>query len=140
MNLTPTIYTFQDIANFEHIIEGSNQNKVFFVFPSDDQVHLEFLYKIINALGYQKDDCLRFPLATNTTIQLIPYLETKNIETLIVFGIPPKQLCLNFEITPYEPIYFSEKTFLFIDNLQDISKNKLLKKNLWLALKEIFKV
>ncbi len=140
MQFNHTIYTVQESEKFAKNIVGSNQKGVLFVYLLNDKDHLDFLYKIISAINFTKDDVLLMHCQENTNIHLIPYLKENEISSVVILGMDPIKLCINVESNMYNPFTINGIQFLIGDALSSIATQKELKKNLWIGLKELFGV
>ena len=77
---------------------------------------------------------------SNEYLKLPQIIENKNIDKIIVFGIHPKNLCLNTVFSKYNISHIRDYDVLFADKLVEIQESKELKKNLWICLKDLFGV
>ena len=140
MDLGYKIYPVDLPLDSNNRIKGSNHHGVFLVYDIDDKGHLDFLRKILSAVQLEFDKILSLEMNGRETFQIPTNKDNSKIDTIIIFGLHPKQLCINFINTKYKIEKMKETKFLFADNLDNISTNKELKKKLWLSLKELFEV
>ncbi|MFK7947585.1 MAG: hypothetical protein AB8G11_08350 [Saprospiraceae bacterium] len=104
-----------------------------------DEEHLEFLSKILSAVQYQiTKDVVLITIEQETKTSLTNMMKNINISTIVLFDITPKDISLNYNLPKYFPLKINEKTLLLVDSLNQISKNKIKKKELWTALQKVF--
>lgn len=104
--------------------------------PSDAQL----LENILKATGHSitETDILNFRSLPTADARAV--LSTKSTNYFITFGVPLIKLKLDLLLPPYTPKYVEGIWFLLADPLSVIDANKELKKRLWLALQQMFKV
>lgn len=124
--------------NIDIIYNNDISNTIIFI-KSSDKDHLDFLTKILGAIQFDitKDIVLIEKLNTEK-ISLINIIKKYNINKIILFNIPQKDLGLSFQLPNYRPLKVNNSTFLLADSLNQISKNKVKKKELWTALQQMF--
>jgi hypothetical protein len=140
MNLAYKIYPVDLPLDSNNRIKGSNHKGVLLVYDIDDNDHLDFLSKILSAVQLDFDKILTLEMKGRETFKIPTIIDEIKIDTVIIFGLNPKQLCINFLNTRYKIEQMKGTKFLFADNLDTISNDKELKKKLWLSLKELFEV
>ncbi|MGK0387822.1 MAG: hypothetical protein ACI94Y_000548 [Maribacter sp.] len=140
MNLAYKIYPVDLLLDSNNRIKGSNHKGVLLAYDVDDKDHLDFLSKILSAVQLDFDKILTLEMKGRETFKIPTTIDNRKIDTVIIFGLNPKQLCINFLSTIYKIEKMKETKFLFADNLYSISTSKELKKKLWLSLKELFEV
>jgi hypothetical protein len=98
-----------------------------------------FLIKILSAVQINLEkDTLFVEYPDQSYIPLAPLLKEKQPETVLVFGIPPKLLCLALHPPLYQPLDFYGATWLWSDALPQIENNKDKKMQLWRAMQVMF--
>jgi hypothetical protein len=124
-------------AGKEKIAAGST-----LILCSNDQGQSQqtaFLEKILQAVQVELGkQAFLIRLTASEKISSSSYLEVPAISKILVFGLPPEQIGLQIEVTPYELFHFCDRQMLFADSLADISSKKSLKRLLWEALKVLF--
>jgi len=140
MHIHSHIYPVLSDKDLLKIISGSNQNAVLFVHNSDDKDHMELLLKILSAIGYSKDNILMMELPFGMNARIPSLFDAKALDKIVLLGIHPKRLCFNMVSSKYETLEIKGQELLLADSLADIAKHKELKRNLWIALKEMFGV
>jgi predicted nucleic acid-binding protein len=98
------------------------------------------LENILKATGHSitETDILNFRSLPTADARAV--LSTKSTNYFITFGVPLIKLQLDLLLPPYTPKYIEGIWFLLADPLSVIDANKELKKRLWLALQQMFKV
>lgn len=98
------------------------------------------LENILKATGHSitETDILNFSTLSSSDARAV--LATKSTNYFITFGVPLIKLQLDLLLPPYTPKYVEGIWFLLADPLLVIDANKELKKRLWLALQQMFKV
>lgn len=127
-------------------LRGDGQRGIFIAYEVDEaeDKRLDYLKKILAAAKIDLDrDASYLPLKAEDLIHLNTEIFPQPLSQVILFGIQPEQLCLNFQLPPYQPISYQNITFLLIDTLGVIQEERLAGKSqkagaLWLALKHIF--
>ena len=132
--------SLSDTPKIELIYQGNAKNTLIVV-DNNDSAQIEFLAKILKAIHYDiSQDVILFPLNKESRINLT--LFKKNAQTdfqaVLLFGVAPSQLDLQFKLPNYYPIKINEMTFLAADSLEIISKNQSNKKQLWQVLQQMF--
>lgn len=140
MDLGYKIYPVDLPLDSNNRIKGSNHKGVLLVYDMDDKDHLDFLSKILSAVQLEFDKILSLEMNKKELFKYPTTIDNNKVDTVIIFGLDPNQLCINFLNTKYNIEKMNDSKFLFADNLSSISANKELKKKLWLSLKELFGV
>lgn len=98
------------------------------------------LENILRATGHSitETDILNFSTLSSSDARAV--LATKSTNYFITFGVPLIKLQLDLLLPPYTPKYIEGIWFLLADPLSVIDADKVLKKRLWLALQQMFKV
>jgi hypothetical protein len=126
--------------NLNFIYENNSKNTLI-VLKDANSKNLEFLSKILSAIKYDiTKDILLLEIADN---QRVNFSELKksiptNIENIVLFGIKPEQLHLQFRLPNYYKLPINKLHFLAVEDLEMISKNNTKKKELWAALQAMF--
>jgi len=101
--------------------------------------YFDFLKEILKAIKYDlEQDTLTYFLDIFDKFSVISKDLNDEIKEIILFGIEPTQLGLNFKAQLYRPFEHNGIQFLFTDKLSKIKENKQLKSALWKSLQEIF--
>ncbi len=98
------------------------------------------LENILKATGHSitETDILNLSSLPHSDARAV--LVSKSTNYFITFGVPLIKLQLDLLLPPYTPKYVEGIWFLLADPLSAINANKELKKRLWLALQQMFKV
>ena len=98
------------------------------------------LENILKAAGHSiiETDILNLSTLPHSDARAV--LASKSTNYFITFGVPLIKLQLDLLLPPYTPKYIEGIWFLLADPLSVIDADKALKKRLWLALQQMFKV
>ena len=113
-------------SEIELIYQGNAKNTLIVV-DNNDSAQIEFLSKILKAIHYDiSQDVILFPLNKESRINLTLFKKNTQIDfqAVLLFGVTPSQLDLQFKLPNYYPIKINEMTFLAADSLEIISKNQ----------------
>ncbi len=139
-----------DFLNFDIYKISNNNDNIGIIYNNDvrqtlilinkpDETHLDFLSKILGAIQYDiTKDVLLIAIEQKTQINLTSILKNVDISKVILFDIAPNDVGLNCRLPNYFPLEINERSFLLADSLSQISKNKVKKKDLWIALQKMF--
>jgi len=122
---------------------GSNHQGIIIVYADnvevfDPQNAIDFLQKIIHAIGFNlENDILRIPLTQEMSCSFRS-LTQFNIKHLFVFGLTPAQLGIQAKVSPYQPLEIHNCKVFFADSLKELSENQTKKRMLWMYLKATF--
>ena len=83
--------------------------------------------KIIAACGLLPEEVFH----SSSPISWASVNQYSNIETVLLFGVLPKELGINIALPLNEPINFDEKTWIQTLNLKELSVNVQAKTALW---------
>lgn len=127
-------------------LRGQNQQHVLVVFHDTDENEelAVFLGKIFAAVQIDlHKDTILLKLTSFERFSFAGLRQMQDIQTVILFGIHPEQLGVQFVTPPYHPIRHENITFLFADDLQAIfaerqAGGKQMSGALWKALKDLF--
>ncbi len=98
-----------------------------------------FLEKVLSAANLNLDNDTFFCVAPpDQPISISSVLSTKPAEFVLVFGLQPDQLGLTITAPRYQPFSFYGTTWLFADALSVLEPDRVLKGQLWTALKPLF--
>ena len=124
----------------ELIVEGnqSNPKLIFIVLNADEKVHLSFLDKILMAIGLDRMTDVVTIFYDKGNIPIHKKVSSSVNSKVLVFGIPPKKLGLNFSYQQYESVSLDSTKYLFANNLEDIQSDKRKKLALWNILQIMF--
>jgi len=101
--------------------------------------YTDFLKKILLAAGLDlENDTLLAELEAGGDLSFMPLLKSKQAESVLVFGLAPKQLGLHLDCPRYQPLRFYGLRFLFADKLSVLEPDQTLKRNLWQALQQMY--
>ena len=120
---------------------GGFARRVFVATLSEDSEPgtIDFLEKILTAAGLKLEkDTLFVQLSETETSSILPVLKDKQAESVLVFGISPKQLGIQAQIPLYQNTPFYGANFLWADKLSALQSDKALKAKLWQALQLMF--
>lgn len=98
------------------------------------------LENILKAAGHSIIETDIINLSTLPHSDARAVLASKSTNYFITFGVPLIKLQLDLLLPPYTPKYIEGIWFLLADPLSVINADKALKKRLWLALQQMFKV
>ncbi|MCB0661794.1 MAG: hypothetical protein KDC24_03560 [Saprospiraceae bacterium] len=102
--------------------------------------NLEFLKKVFQAVNLNlSSDCFLLDLGESDSIMVGPVLRKNKIQTMISFGVDTANLGLQIHLQRYQIAHLESQKLLLADDLDSIQKNETLKRNLWNALKELYK-
>ena len=142
--MTPDFLDFKviDIADPSEVLQkcsGNSERGVFIGYLEKDRALKPFLEKIFSAvhLDIQKE-VLVLEKTPDLPVSFSRLSFPKPIQKALLFGIPPSEIGLQINSTPYQPISFLNTQFLFADDLEIIHKSQPLKKQLWEALQQMF--
>ena len=127
-------------------LRGAGQRGIFIAYRADEaeDEQLAYLKKILAAAKIDLDtDVSALPLPAGEAVQLNLAVFPVPIAQLILFGVKPEQLCLNFQFPAYQAVSYQGVTFLQADAIGVIQEERLAGKKqkagaLWLALQQIF--
>ena len=138
-----SVIALQEVDEAIKNCTGSNQKKLLVVYNSNKTKaeSIEFLKKILSAAKFDiKDDILLLGTTSKQGFSFISMRTKVAFDNILVFGFPPTYLGLNIDINSYQPIHFNDCGFLFADDLSLLESNKQLKGELWMGMKELFKI
>lgn len=127
-------------------LAGKGGRGIFIVYEADssEQAQLDYLEKILAAAKIDMEqDVNILAVPPDGSIQLNPTAFSSTPQYILLFGVKPKQLGLNYQLPTYHPVTYQGATYLWVDSLATIQEERLAGKNqkagaLWLALKQIF--
>lgn len=135
------IFASEEPENLLKQCFGDNEKNLLIVTKkAEEDVELyDLLQKILGAVGHNlKQDTTHLIIKDNQLFSFTDLSKNRQIDKALFFGINPKTAGLNFNVTPYVPVEFGNRTFLFAHDLTSISGKPALKKQLWGALQGIF--
>lgn len=103
-----------------------------------DPSNLLFLEKILNAVNLNIDGVDLLNLHGVREVDFADLVHGKKIHHFITFGVPFNRIHLDILMDRYQPVRFFGINFLMADSLPAIEADRVLKKRLWDALKQIF--
>lgn len=106
----------------------------------DDLPELQtLLTNILKAASFElTKDALLLKVTVQDGISLAAIYQEQEIQHILVFGLSPQNVGLNWTLPPYTPYVFDGKNYLFADELATLNTNKALKGKLWNCLKTLF--
>jgi len=120
-------------SNSKGILVLSTENEPF----SEDLFN--FLKKVLGAVQIQLEEDALFIFKTpEKNISSAQISREKDIQILISFGLPAKNLGLHWSVKLYEPLSKNGCLFLFAERLSIIQNDRERKLKLWKALQQIF--
>ena len=122
---------------------GGNKKNILIVVAKQNQPflpdnELQFLTSILSACKLSLADIALVNLdrlKEKGHQQLIDHFKSKFI---LLFNVEPLQFGLPIHFPPFQIQEFSKCIYMFAPDLQQIEMDKQLKKNLWIALKDLF--
>lgn len=146
---TPLLSDFLKFDVFPNISISEDLNfiykniakKTLIVINSNDKDNLDFLTKILKAIQFDiTQDVILLALDKGKVVRLTDINKNVNVlmENVLLFGVSPKMLSLQFNLPKYYDLKINDILFLGADTLSTITKNQAKKKQLWLALQKIF--
>ena len=133
------IYQLQNNADNLEIIHDNNARHTLILMNSKDKEQLDFLGKILKAVQYDiTQDVLLISLPQETQIDLTKMMRDVDISSILLFGIPLSKVGIHYNLPNYRPITINSTTYLLAEQLGQISKNQMKKKELWTALQKVF--
>lgn len=103
-----------------------------------DPSNLLFLEKILNAVNLDIDGVDLLNLHGVRDVDFADLVHGKKIHHFITFGVPFSRIHLDILMDRYQPVRFFGINFLMADSLPTVEADRVLKKRLWDALKQIF--
>ncbi|MEM0992611.1 MAG: hypothetical protein AAGI49_06215 [Bacteroidota bacterium] len=98
-------------------------------FDEDNQVLLQNILKAVQ-IDLTTQAHLLLDTDKNTT-----HWSAYPVQLMLSFGVPLKNIGLNYTIPPYQLFTYQQQSFLCVDKLSKIAAQKPLKAALWNALK-----
>ncbi len=132
------IYNFASIESLDSDGVPSNPKPVFIVLAKDERLHLSFLDKILNAIGMDRTNDVMTFLHDKASVPIHNRVSQMDDAKVLIFGIRPTELGINFSYKEYEPILFDNTEYLFSGSLEDLQSDKRKKLALWNALQIMF--
>jgi len=120
---------------------GRNQKHILVVYREDKgkEELKQLLEKILTAAKFNvAEDVLLLNLPSKESFSFTALKGKVEIKEVLLFGVDPKLLGLNFDQAYYQPFEHLNCRYLFADDLSKISTNQQLKGNLWNCLKEMY--
>jgi DNA polymerase III psi subunit len=105
-------------------------------FISDEQ--LTFLSGILTACKLSFEDVALINIATLSPLSYKNLSENFKPTTVIMFGISPEVLQLPFVMPEFQRQSYNNQVYLSVPDLNNLEKNKELKRKLWTVLQQIF--
>lgn len=127
-------------------LSGQGQAGIFIAYAPGQASsnNLDYLKKILGAAKIDlESDTYFVALSTEEQLQLDKRQFATDIKYILLFGVQPKQLSLNFILPPYQVKLYQGETYLLVDALGLIQEERQAGNSkkagaLWLALKQMF--
>ncbi len=127
-------------------LKGKGGRGIFIAYElsSSQKERLDYLNKILAAAKIDMEqDVNILAVPPESSIQLKTTAFNSTPRYVLLFGVKPQQLGLNYVLPTYNPVTYQGTTYLWVDSLASIQEERLAGKNqkagaLWLALKQIF--
>jgi hypothetical protein len=135
------IFQRPELNEFSAQLDGANARQVLVGFFDEQSTEQEdYLKKIMSAAKLNlSEDCLILRGSLETKFPSFAQMQNANtVKKAVFFGIKPPDLGLNLEIPSYQPIVFSNCTFLFVDKISIIEPSKERRAALWACLQKMF--
>jgi hypothetical protein len=135
------IFQTPELDEFSAQLEGANARQVLVGFFDEQSTEQEdYLKKIMSAAKLNLlEDCLILRGSLETKFPSFAQIQNAQVvKKAVFFGINPSDLGLNLVIPPYQPIVFSNCTFLFVDKISIIEPSKERRAALWACLQRMF--
>ncbi|MEZ4918275.1 MAG: hypothetical protein R2792_04130 [Saprospiraceae bacterium] len=134
------IYPISD-RNLAELGTGKLGKNILVLIPesSDNPEDIQFLSKVLTAAGVNlEQDCMLAKIPEAEAIAVTPFIKSKQITTVLVFGLAPKQIRLAIEVQAYQLLEFMQVRWLWADLLHVLPPDKTKKTALWNALQVLF--
>ena len=90
--------------------------------------------------GNFKEDCFVLDLTNESEFRINHVNNVESIKNIFIFGITPKDIGLHINLVPYLFTEHNKKHYLLSNKLSEINKQKNLKMQLWMTLKNKFEI
>jgi len=118
---------------------GSNEKKIAVIAKIEDDPDMDLLSKILKSVELDDTkDVLLLKSTPATRFSLIDLCRQTDSHTVLLFGIPPNQLGLQFRLKKYTPFDINGIKGIWADPLTEIRDSRELKTALWSSLKSLF--
>jgi hypothetical protein len=122
---------------------GSNKKRVCIVVADETAVYLAdeqlgFLLGILSACKLNMEDVAIINFAKKSDLSYILLQQQLQAETLLLFGVTPRQLQLPLDFPYYQIQKFNGQLYLTALALQQLQQDKAEKTKLWNCLKQLF--
>ena len=137
------IFVSPEAADFVKSCSGDNAKHVLVVLQTREQNERlqELLTKIMAAVQIDlPKDALLLTIEAGKPYSFVKLAQEYEVEKVLLFGTPLRQLGLHFELPPYWLTEVQGRQFLAVDDLDTISQDKKRKTALWKCLQELFEV
>lgn len=135
------IYPEIKMAEGLNFIHKNNAKNTLVLIKDANSTNIEFLSKILTAIKFDiENDIILMEVRDNQEINFSELKKTisTNIDNVILFGIKPERLHLQFRLPNYYKLTVNNIHYLGAEDLTAISKNNAKKKELWTALQTMF--
>lgn len=132
----------KEIANEIKFFGGNNQRILLLInnpgiaFLEDEQ--FTFLSGILNACKLTMEDIALINIATYSTLSYKKINETFAPKIILMLGVSSASIQLPFVIPEFQQQSYNNQVYLSVFSLNELEKNKDLKRKLWMALQQIF--
>ncbi|MEM6316710.1 MAG: hypothetical protein AAF960_03515 [Bacteroidota bacterium] len=128
-----------DTAQLEKEFQGKVDKGVFICFLTEDVELIPFLTKVLGAVKLDlENDVLVLQKTPDNNFSFSSVAKAKGITKALFFGVSPKDVGFQAALKKYTLTTLGDFTILFADSLAEISNQQALKKQLWVALQQLF--
>lgn len=141
------LYRVPDAPLPQDRTKGKGQKGIVLLYEcklAEEEVLSPFVDKILQAAKVDREqDALSIRITPGERISLHQLPDCQAMQYCLIFGVKPAQLGLNLQLPAYQPILFSDITFLRADALKSIWEErqeggKKMSGQLWRALQQLF--
>lgn len=124
---------------------GGNEKKIIFLTNDDQNKFISdsaiiFLNALLNACSLTLADIALINFNQYKMVRYSELTDRLNARKVLIFGISADKLSLPFTIPFFQVQKFQEAVFLFCPSLEEVQRDKELKKQLWNCLQKIFNI
>ncbi len=105
---------------------------------SSETANLDFLAKIMSAVGLQEDDYVLVRIASDQVFSLWNELPQDIEQNIVIFGLEPAALGLQIRSVLHRCMHLGHKQILLAQSLADTQADQGYKKALWRELQIMF--
>ena len=107
---------------------------------SVETAKLTFLSKILAAAGLKSDQYSLIRTSNSLPMSLGLHGDIEDAKSLLIFGLEPKKLGIQCDLPLYEIIELGKLRILRAPALAELELDQVAKKQLWSAIKSLFKL